>query len=45
MVDLYSRKIVGWSMKPTLNRELTLDALLMAVRRRKPAEQVIVHLD
>lgn len=45
VVDLYSRKIVGWSMKPTLNRELALDALLMAVWRRKPAEQVIVHSD
>lgn len=45
LVDLYSRKIVGWSMKPTLNRELALDALLMAVWRRKPAEQVIVHSD
>lgn len=45
VVDLYSRKIVGRSMKPTLNRELALDALLMAVWRRKPAEQVIVHSD
>lgn len=45
MVDLYSRKIAGWSMKPTLNSELALDALLMAVWRRKPGEQVIVHSD
>ena len=45
VVDLYSRKVVGWSMKPTLSRELALDALLMAVWRRKPAEQVIVHSD
>ncbi len=32
-------------MKPTLSRELALDALLMAVWRRKPAENVIVHSD
>jgi putative transposase len=45
VVDLFARKVVGWSMKPTLSRELALDALLMAVWRRKPAEQVIVHSD
>lgn len=32
-------------MKPTLGRELAIDALLMAVLRRKPAKPVIVHSD
>ena len=45
VVDLYARKVVGWSMKSTLSRELALDALLMAVWRRKPAGEVIVHSD
>ena len=45
VVDLYARKMVGWSMKRTLSRELALDALLMAVWRRKPDGQVIVHSD
>lgn len=45
VLDLYSRKVIGWSMKPTLARELVLDALLMAVWRRKPAQPVIVHSD
>jgi len=36
VVDLYSRIVVGWSMKPTVARELVLDALLMAVWRRRP---------
>jgi len=45
VVDLYARKVVGWSMKPTLSRELALDALLMAVWRRKPERRVIVHSD
>lgn len=45
VLDLYSRKVVGWSMKPTIARELVLDALLMAVWRRKPTQQVLVHSD
>lgn len=32
-------------MKPTLNRELALDALLMALWRRKPTGRVLVHSD
>ncbi len=42
--DLYSRRIVGWSTKPTLARELVLDAILMAVRRRKP-KHTVIHSD
>jgi putative transposase len=42
--DLYARKIVGWSMKATLAKELVLDALLMAVWRRRP-KQTLIHSD
>ena len=45
MLDPYARKVVGWSMKPTLSPELALDALLMAGLRRKPAQPVLVHPD
>lgn len=45
VLDLYARKVVGWSMKPTLAKEFALDALLMAVWRRKPKHRVIVHSD
>jgi putative transposase len=45
VVDLYARKVIGWSMKPTLAKELVLDALLMAVWRRRPTQKVIVHSD
>lgn len=45
VLDLYSRKVIGWSMKPTLVRELALDALLMALWRRKPKKPVIVNSD
>ncbi|WP_213160099.1 IS3 family transposase [Escherichia coli] len=45
VIDLFARNVVGWSMKPTLSRELALDALMMAVWRRKPGGEVIVHSD
>lgn len=37
VTDLSSRKIIGWSAGPTIQRELVLDAVLMAVRRRRIA--------
>lgn len=45
VMDLYSRKIIGWSMKSTLAKEIVLDALLMAVWRRSPKQEVIIHSD
>lgn len=45
VLDLYSRKVVGWAMKPSLGRELAMDALLMAVTRRRPTQPVLVHSD
>lgn len=45
VMDLYSRKIVGWSIQPTLQRQLVIDALNMAIRRRRPAPGLIHHSD
>lgn len=45
VMDLHARKIVGWSMKPTIAREIVLDALMMAVWRRRPTQRVLVHSD
>ena len=45
VIDLYSRMVIGWSMKPTIHRDIALDALLMAVWRRRPKQKVIVHSD
>jgi putative transposase len=45
VIDLYSRKVIGWSMKPTLRSELVLDALLMALWRRRPKGKVLIHSD
>jgi putative transposase len=33
VMDLFSRLIVGWAARPTIHRELVLDAVLLAVRR------------
>jgi putative transposase len=35
-MDRFSRKIVGWAARPPIHRELVLDAVLMAVRPRRP---------
>jgi putative transposase len=45
VIDLYSRKVIGWSMKPTLARSIVIDSLMMAVWRRRPKQEVIVHSD
>lgn len=44
VMDLYSRRIIGWATKPTLTRELVLDAILMAVKRRRPT-RALIHSD
>lgn len=45
VMDLFSRRIIGWSMQSRITKELVLDALLMAVWRRKPIKGVLVHSD
>jgi putative transposase len=45
VLDLFSRQVIGWSMQTRIDRELVLDALLMAVWRRQPRSEVIVHSD
>ena len=44
VMDLFSRMIIGWATRPTIGRELVLDAILMAVRRRRP-NRTIIHSD
>jgi len=44
VMDLFSRRIVGWSAGPTIRRDLVLDAVLMAVRCRRP-RNTIIHSD
>jgi putative transposase len=45
VIDLFSRQVVGWSMQPRMHTDLVIQALLMAVWRRKPQQRVIVHSD
>ncbi len=43
--DLYSRRVVGWSMADTMTSRLVVDALEMAVKRRLPDEGLLAHSD
>jgi len=45
VLDVYSRRIVGWAMAPHLRTALVLAALEMALRTRRPARGVIHHSD
>jgi len=45
LLDLYSRKVIGWSMSDRIDRRLSLDALEMALLRRKPEEGALHHTD
>jgi putative transposase len=43
--DLYSRRVVGWSMAEHLESRLVVDALALAVERRLPGEGLLAHSD
>ena len=45
LLDLYSRKVIGWSMSDRIDKSLALNALEMALLRRKPDAQVLHHTD
>ena len=45
IVDLYSRRVVGWAVADHMRTELVIEALQMAVRRRRPAPGLIHHSD
>lgn len=45
VIDLYSRKVVGWSMDNTMKVSLVNDALNMALRHRTPKQGLIWHTD
>jgi putative transposase len=45
VVDCFSRRVVGWSMRDDLKADLVVDALSMAVARRKPTAALIHHSD
>jgi len=45
VIDLFSRSVVGWAMHKRMTRQLVMDALTMAVQRRRPPSGVIFHSD
>jgi transposase InsO family protein len=45
ILDLYSRRVVGWAMSARIDRALTLDALRMALGTRRPTEGLLHHSD
>lgn len=45
MIDLFSRKVVGWNMSSRMKADTVHDALTMAVWHRKPKAGLIVHSD
>lgn len=45
VIDLFSRRVVGWSAQSRMTTDLALQALLAAVWRRKPKHRVMVHSD
>ncbi|MCU7894840.1 MAG: DDE-type integrase/transposase/recombinase [Candidatus Thiodiazotropha sp. (ex Lucinoma aequizonata)] len=45
MIDLCSRKVVGWSMSSRMKVQLVCDALTMAIWHPRPKSGLIYHLD
>lgn len=45
VIDLHSRKLIGWAIADHMRTELVIEALDMAVRTRRPPGQVIFHSD
>jgi putative transposase len=45
IIDLYSRKVVGWSMDSRMKADLVIQTFLMAFMRRKPGKGLIFHSD
>ncbi len=45
VLDLYSRRVVGWSMAPSMPAALVVSALEMALQQRRPAPGLVLHSD
>jgi putative transposase len=45
VIDLWSRRVVGWAMDAAVNADLVTDALVMAFNRRRPDRRVVHHSD
>ena len=45
IMDLYSRKIIGWSLRKQITKELVITALHMAIKQRKLFSSLLLHSD
>jgi putative transposase len=45
ILDLFTRKVVGWAMRDHMRAELTIAALIMAIQRRRPGADLVHHSD
>jgi transposase InsO family protein len=45
LIDMHTRKVVGWSMRETLHASIALEALEMAIKRQRPAPGLVQHSD
>lgn len=45
VIDLYSRSVIGWSLQPTMSKQLVCDALMMALLKRGKPQGVLFHSD
>jgi putative transposase len=45
VLDLFSRLVVGWSMRPQMTAQSVTDAVLMAIWRRRPSAELLRHSD
>ena len=45
IIDLFSRKVVGWAMSSRNDTKLTIDSIMMAIKHRKPKKEVVFHSD
>jgi transposase InsO family protein len=45
ILDLFSRKVIGWALSQSLQHDLSLEALKMAIEQRKPSDGCIHHSD
>jgi putative transposase len=43
VIDLFSRRVVGWSMRDTMTTQLVTDALMMAIWRRGKPDALLHH--
>ena len=45
VLDLFNREIVGWSMRKRITKDIVIEAIAMAIQRKRPQKRLIFHSD